>query len=62
VGTAESLDSPAEHFDVVVSSLAMHHLPNELQVGVPEETNRVINVASNIASTMISAPSDASMM
>ncbi len=27
LGTAESLSFPAEHFDVVVSSLFMHHLP-----------------------------------
>jgi ubiquinone/menaquinone biosynthesis C-methylase UbiE len=42
VGTAESLDLPAEHFDVVVSTLAMHHLPDDLQVTALREMRRVL--------------------
>jgi len=42
VGTAESLDFSAEQFDVVVSSLAMHHLPDDLQVVALGEMRRVL--------------------
>lgn len=42
VGTAESLDFSAEQFDVVVSSLAMHHLPDDLQVVALDEMRRVL--------------------
>src|SRR5712671_4948388 len=37
LGTAESLGFPAEHFDVVVSSLFMHHLPDDLQLAAVSE-------------------------
>lgn len=42
VGTAESLSFPSEHFDIVVSSLFLHHLPADLQVTALQEMRRVL--------------------
>jgi ubiquinone/menaquinone biosynthesis C-methylase UbiE len=42
LGTAESLNLPSEHFDVVVSSLFMHHLPVDLRHAAISEMNRVL--------------------
>jgi ubiquinone/menaquinone biosynthesis C-methylase UbiE len=42
LGTAEALSFPAEHFDVVVSSLFMHHLPDDLQPAAVSEMRRVL--------------------
>jgi ubiquinone/menaquinone biosynthesis C-methylase UbiE len=42
VATAESLPYSAEQFDVVVSSLMLHHLPDDLRVAALEEARRVL--------------------
>jgi ubiquinone/menaquinone biosynthesis C-methylase UbiE len=42
LGTAESLSLPSEHFDVVVSSLFMHHLPVDLRGTAVAEMYRVL--------------------
>ena len=41
-GTAEALDFPDGAFDVVVSSLVMHHLPEEGRLGAVREMRRVL--------------------
>lgn len=42
VGVAEALPFPGDHFDVVVSSLVIHHLPEDLRVRAVEEMRRVL--------------------
>src|SRR5207302_811508 len=42
VGTAEALPFPANHFDAVVSSLFIHHLPGRLQSVAVGEMQRVL--------------------
>lgn len=42
VGTAEALDFAEESFDVVTSSLMLHHLPPELRVPALREMHRVL--------------------
>jgi ubiquinone/menaquinone biosynthesis C-methylase UbiE len=42
VGTAEALEFPSDHFDVVVSSLVLHHLPGDLRVHALQEMRRVL--------------------
>jgi ubiquinone/menaquinone biosynthesis C-methylase UbiE len=42
VGAAEALPLPGDHFDVVVSSLVLHHLPADLRVRAVEEMRRVL--------------------
>lgn len=42
VGTAESLGFEGDSFDVVTSSLMLHHLPHELRVTALREMHRVL--------------------
>jgi ubiquinone/menaquinone biosynthesis C-methylase UbiE len=42
VGTVEALAFPAEHFDVVATSLMLHHLPADLQPVAVREMARVL--------------------
>ncbi len=42
IGAAEALEFPAANFDVVVSSLVMHHLPEDLRVTALLEMRRVL--------------------
>jgi ubiquinone/menaquinone biosynthesis C-methylase UbiE len=42
VGAAEALPFPSDRFDVVVSSLVLHHLPEHLRLPALEEMRRVL--------------------
>ena len=42
VGTAQALPVPTDHFDVVTTSLVMHHLPDDLRVRALQEMWRVL--------------------
>jgi ubiquinone/menaquinone biosynthesis C-methylase UbiE len=42
VGAAEALPFPVDHFEVVVSSLVLHHLPEDLRLRALDEMRRVL--------------------
>ena len=42
LGAAEALPFPRDHFDVVVSSLVLHHLPEDLRMRALQEMRRVL--------------------
>jgi ubiquinone/menaquinone biosynthesis C-methylase UbiE len=56
LGAAESLSFPAEHFDVVVSSLFMHHLPADLQPVALTEMWRVLRPGGTLLIAEASVP------
>ena len=56
VGTAEALDFPAEHFDIVVSSLMVHHLPEDLRVPALREMGRVLRPGGTLLVAEAQAP------
>jgi ubiquinone/menaquinone biosynthesis C-methylase UbiE len=47
-GSAESLPHPSDHFDVVVSSFVMHHLPEDLRLPALGEMRRVLRPGGKI--------------
>jgi ubiquinone/menaquinone biosynthesis C-methylase UbiE len=55
-GTAESLDFPDEAFDVVVSSLVMHHLAEEGRQKAVREMRRVLRPGGTLILADFSIP------
>jgi SAM-dependent methyltransferase len=48
VGVIEALPYPPDHFDVVLSSLMLHHLPDELKRRGLAEIHRVLKPAGHL--------------
>jgi ubiquinone/menaquinone biosynthesis C-methylase UbiE len=58
VGVIEAIPYPDEHFDVVLSSLMLHHLPDELKRRGFAETRRVLRPAGRFVAVDFGATPD----
>jgi demethylmenaquinone methyltransferase/2-methoxy-6-polyprenyl-1,4-benzoquinol methylase/phosphoethanolamine N-methyltransferase len=58
VGLAEKLDFPAGTFDVVISRLAIHHLPDDLKAKAFAEILRVLKPGGHVLIADFVAPSN----
>ncbi|MCC6179348.1 MAG: class I SAM-dependent methyltransferase [Chloroflexi bacterium] len=56
IGTAEALSFPDEQFDTVVSTLVMHHLPEDLRVPALCEMRRVLRPGGTLLVADVRVP------